>query len=109
MAEGYQPRIRGADLQQYLNQTVSLLGQVVRSDSDNAAIRAADGTEISVSYAVGGAPMPVDAWVNVIGRAESASSVSEFKHIQLSNAVDMDSYSKLCELANGEFRSLFHP
>eukprot|EP00050_Salpingoeca_kvevrii_P004145 m.243924 g.243924 ORF g.243924 m.243924 type:complete len:60 (+) comp10951_c3_seq13:3-182(+) len=46
----FKPRVVGASLGSMSERTVTLVGEVVRSDGSSAVIKAADGVDVTVNF-----------------------------------------------------------
>ncbi|KAI9124487.1 hypothetical protein K1719_004409 [Acacia pycnantha] len=91
-------------LPNFVGKKVRSVVQVHQSDGVAAIGKSTDGSQLTVK----GLPqVPAMNYIEVIGIAESNQLINAEIWTDFGNTFDTDSYNKLCQLANGEFRSLF--
>ena len=76
MALGVNPRVNGANLSQFVDQNITLVGKVVSQGAGNAVLEASDGAQITVTT-MGSFD---SSYVEIVGRANADGTVEEFKH-----------------------------
>ncbi|KAG5043909.1 hypothetical protein AAZX31_03G176900 [Glycine max] len=90
----------------YVGRRVRIVVQVVRSDGGVVIGKSTDEKQLVVK----GSPppaAPLTTFVEVYGLVNSDKSIGAEIWTNFGDAIDMDSYNKLCQLANGEFKHLF--
>ncbi|XP_050907743.1 replication protein A 14 kDa subunit B-like [Lathyrus oleraceus] len=82
--------------------------QVVRSEGLVVIGKSPDEKQIFVKVSPDSPlPSPLTAFVEVIGIVNSDKSIKAELWTNFGDEIDMFSYHKLCQLANGEFKHLF--
>ncbi|XP_027353056.1 replication protein A 14 kDa subunit B-like [Abrus precatorius] len=89
----------------YVGRRVRALIQVVRSDGGAVVGKSTDEKQLVVKGSP--PPTPLTNFVEVIGIVDSDKSIRAEIWTNFGDAIDMVSYNKLCQLANGEFKHLF--
>lgn len=79
--------------------------QVVRSDGGAVIGKSTDDKQLVVKGS--SPPAPLTNFVEVIGIVDSDQSIRAEIWTNFGDTIDMFSYNKLCQLANGEFKHLF--
>ncbi|AES82059.1 nucleic acid-binding, OB-fold-like protein [Medicago truncatula] len=88
----------------YVGRRVRTVMQVVRSDVLAVIGKSPDEKQLIVK---GSPPAPLTSFVEVIGIVNSDKSIKAELWTNFGDEIDMLSYHKLCQLANGEFKHLF--
>ncbi|KAL9332102.1 hypothetical protein ACSQ67_001712 [Phaseolus vulgaris] len=88
----------------YVGRRVRALMQVVRSDGGVVIGKSTDEKQVVVK---GAPPAPLTTFVEVFGIVNSDKSIAAEIWTNFGDSIDMFSYNKLCQLANGELRHLF--
>ncbi|WJX79516.1 hypothetical protein P8452_62628 [Trifolium repens] len=89
----------------YVGRRVRTVMQVLRSDSVAVIGKSPDEKQLIVK---GSPPLaPLTNFVEVIGIVNSDKSIKAELWTNFGDAIDMFSYNKLCQLANGDFKNLF--
>ncbi|ESW34909.1 hypothetical protein PHAVU_001G191000 [Phaseolus vulgaris] len=88
----------------YVGRRVRALMQVVRSDGGVVIGKSTDEKQVVVK---GTPPAPLTTFVEVFGIVSSDKSIAAEIWTNFGDSIDMFSYNKLCQLANGELRHLF--
>ncbi|KAK7378804.1 hypothetical protein VNO80_04252 [Phaseolus coccineus] len=88
----------------YVGRRVRALMQVVRSDGGVVIGKSTDEKQLVVK---GSPPAPLTTFVEVFGIVNSDKSIAAEIWTNFGDSIDMFSYNKLCQLANGELRYLF--
>ncbi|KAI4318822.1 hypothetical protein MLD38_032487 [Melastoma candidum] len=91
-------------LVRYVGRKVRAVIQVVRNDGAAVVGKSTDDKQIVVK---GLPPSQLTTFVEVIGIADSQSSITAETWTNFGDSFDTFTYNKLCQLANGEFQHLF--
>ncbi|XP_058737493.1 replication protein A 14 kDa subunit B [Vicia villosa] len=92
-------------LPNFIGKKVRIVVQV--NQSDGAAITGKSTDESQIIVKGLSSQVPVLNYVEVIGIAESSNTIRAEIFTDFGATFDVNSYNQLCQLANGEFRSLF--
>ncbi|KAL1352100.1 hypothetical protein AAHE18_06G142400 [Arachis hypogaea] len=92
-------------LQFYVGRRVRAVMQVVRSEGGVVIGKSTDEKQLVVKGPP--PPAPLTNFVEVIGIVDNDRSIRAEIWTNFGNVIDMFSYNKLCQLANGEFKHLF--
>ncbi|KAI4352906.1 hypothetical protein L6164_007113 [Bauhinia variegata] len=99
------PFVNAQILPNYVGRKVRLVVQVNRSDGGGVTTATStDDHQLTIKELP---PVPPMNYVEVIGIAETDQSVNAEIWTDFGTTFDTKSYNQLCQLANGEFRSLF--
>ncbi|MED6133420.1 hypothetical protein PIB30_024148 [Stylosanthes scabra] len=91
-------------LPNFIGKKVRTVVKVNQCDGGVTAAKSTDDKDLTVN----GLPqVPLLNYVEVIGIAESNHSINAEIWTDFGTTFDTNSYNQLCQLANGEFRSLF--
>ncbi|KAK7280539.1 hypothetical protein RJT34_25603 [Clitoria ternatea] len=91
-------------LPNFIGKKVRAVVQVNQCDGGVAIAKSIDDHQLTIK----GLPqVPLMNYVEVIGIAESNNSIDAEIWTDFGNTFDANSYNQLCQLANGEFKSLF--
>ncbi|KAL5996323.1 hypothetical protein ACLOJK_026399 [Asimina triloba] len=88
----------------YIGRRVRALVQVMRSEGGAIIGQSTDGHQLVIR---GSQPFSQPRFIEVIGIAESNQSIRAEICTDFGETCDTSSYNRLCQLANGEFKSLF--
>ncbi|CAM9098396.1 unnamed protein product [Ascophyllum nodosum] len=102
------PRVNGAVLEQFLGQTVCLVGKVIshQEGAPDAELETSDGVRITVTLAAGSTW--TSQYVEVIGHLHEDSTLQEFKSTDFGDSFDMGLYDRAVALMTGKFSHLFY-
>ncbi|KAI8388674.1 replication factor A protein 3 [Radiomyces spectabilis] len=89
------PRINSQLRENYVGQTVRVVGKVLSFSGDTAVLEATDGGQILVK--VNGQSQWGSDYMEVIGRVESDFSLMEFKSANMGNSLDMKLADKVVQ------------
>ncbi|KAJ1381164.1 hypothetical protein SESBI_45379 [Sesbania bispinosa] len=89
----------------YVGRRVRAVMQVMRSDGVTVIGKSTDEKQLVVKGSP--PPAPLSTFVEVIGIVDRDKSIRAETWTNFGDAIDMVSYQKLCQLANGEFKHLF--
>ncbi|KAJ4970713.1 hypothetical protein NE237_003812 [Protea cynaroides] len=92
-------------LRMYIGRKVRTVVQIVRSDGGVVIGRSADEQQLVIKGSP--PPLPLTTFVEVIGIADGNQSIHAEIWNNFGDIFDTSSFNRLCELANGEFKSLF--
>ncbi|MED6134073.1 hypothetical protein PIB30_034112 [Stylosanthes scabra] len=92
-------------LQFYVGRRVRAVIQILQSEGGVVIGKSTDERQLVVKGPP--PPVPLTNFVEVIGIVDNDRSIRAEIWTNFGNAIDMFSYNKLCQLANGEFKHLF--
>ncbi|KAL2324035.1 hypothetical protein Fmac_023093 [Flemingia macrophylla] len=96
--------VNGHLIPNFIGKKVRAVVQVNQCDGGVATAKSSDDCQLTIK----GLPeVPLLNYIEVIGIAESSNSISAEVWTDFGNTFDTNSYNQLCQLANGEFKSLF--
>ncbi|KAL5710637.1 hypothetical protein ACHQM5_021177 [Ranunculus cassubicifolius] len=91
-------------LPRYLNRRVRAVVQIVQSQQGKITGKSTDERELHIIHA----PQPqFTTFVEVIGAAVSNNTIQAEIITNFGDKFDMESYNRVCELANGSHQKLF--
>ncbi|XP_027367398.1 replication protein A 14 kDa subunit B-like [Abrus precatorius] len=91
-------------LSNFIGKKVRTVVQVNQYDGGVTTAKSTDDSQLTIK----GVPqVPLMNYIEVIGIAESNHSIDAEVWTDFGNTFDTNSYNQLCQLANGEFKSLF--
>eukprot|EP00270_Netrium_digitus_P004001 TRINITY_DN1486_c0_g1_i2.p1 TRINITY_DN1486_c0_g1~~TRINITY_DN1486_c0_g1_i2.p1 ORF type:complete len:120 (+),score=19.42 TRINITY_DN1486_c0_g1_i2:43-402(+) len=99
------PVVNGALLPRYVGRKVRAVVRVLSTEPGQVQAQAADGSKLTVKTRTSSSYS--DPFVEVIGIADSDTSIREESCTNFGQSFDMESYNQLCELANNEYKTLF--
>ncbi|KAG9443771.1 hypothetical protein H6P81_015111 [Aristolochia fimbriata] len=91
-------------LKMHVGRRVRALVQVLRKEGANFVGLSTDGHQLTIRDSP---PLPLSNFVEVIGIAEGNQSIRAEICTNFGEKADSLVYNRLCQLANGEFKSLF--
>ncbi|XP_031380571.1 replication protein A 14 kDa subunit B-like [Punica granatum] len=91
-------------LGRYVGRKVRAVIQVIRNDGAAVIGKSVDDKQLVVK---GSPPSPLTTFVEVIGIADSQSSITADSWTNFGDSFDTVNHNKLCQLANGEYQHLF--
>ncbi|XP_077242839.1 replication protein A 14 kDa subunit-like [Tasmannia lanceolata] len=91
-------------LKMYVGRRVRALVQVLRIEGGAIMGQSTDGHQLAIRSSPA---FPISNFIEVIGIAESNQSIRAEICRDFGNKCDTVAYNRLCQLANGEFKSLF--
>ncbi|KAK4799847.1 hypothetical protein SAY86_025212 [Trapa natans] len=91
-------------LSRYVGRKVRTVIQVIRIDGTSVLGKSTDDRQLVVK---GSPPSSLTTFVEVIGIADSQSSIAADSWTNFGDSFDTASHNKLCQLANGEYQHLF--
>ncbi|CAN0041586.1 unnamed protein product [Scytosiphon promiscuus] len=102
------PRVNGAVMNQFLGNTVCVVGKVVahQEGDSESQIETSDGTTITVTMSPGSSW--TSQYVEVIGHLHEGNTLQEFKSSDYGDTFDMAKYNKAVALMTGKFSYLFY-
>ncbi|CAJ2630828.1 replication protein A 14 kDa subunit A-like [Trifolium pratense] len=97
--------VNAQSLPNFIGKKVRTVVQVNHSDGVTITGKSTDDSQITVKGL--SSQVPVMNYVEVIGIAESNNSIRAEIFTDFGATFDVNSYNQLCQLANGQFKSLF--
>ncbi|XP_068664130.1 replication protein A 14 kDa subunit-like [Aristolochia californica] len=91
-------------LKMYVGQRVRALVQVLRNEDGNFVGQSTDGHQLTIRDSPS---FPLSNYVEVIGIADGNQSIRAEICTDFGEKADTLVYNRVCQLANGEFKSLF--
>ncbi|XP_050226825.1 replication protein A 14 kDa subunit B-like [Mercurialis annua] len=96
--------VNGALLPMHVRKRVRTVVQIIGSDRVGVTGKSSDDHQITIK---GNPPPSLTNFVEVIGIADTDKSIQPEIWTSFGDTFDTSSYNQLCQLANGEYRSLF--
>ncbi|XP_058077567.1 replication protein A 14 kDa subunit-like [Magnolia sinica] len=96
--------VNGELLKLYVGRRVRALVQVMRNEGGAMMGQSTDGHQLTIR---GSQPLPKSHFVEVIGIADNSQSIRAEICTDFGETCDITAYNRVCQLANGEFKSLF--
>ncbi|XP_010245188.1 PREDICTED: replication protein A 14 kDa subunit A [Nelumbo nucifera] len=97
--------VNGELLRMYVGRKVRTVIQVLQSNGGITTGKSTDEHQLVIKGSP--PPFPLTNFVEVIGVADSNQSICAERWTNFGNTFDTFSYNQLCQLANGEYKSLF--
>lgn len=91
-------------LKEHVGRKVRTVVQVVQSDGDKVIGKSTDEIQLVVK---GNPPNALSTFVEVIGIADTIQSIEAEIWTNFGDTFDVNSYDKVCRLANGDYKHLF--
>ncbi|CAN0394227.1 unnamed protein product [Pylaiella littoralis] len=101
------PRVNGAVLEQFVGQTVCIVGKIVSHEegAPESQIETSDGRKLTIRMAAGSSW--TSQYVEVVGHVHEGGQVEEFKSTDFGDSFDMAMYQKAVQLMTGKYSYLF--
>mmetsp|Transcript_38446 Transcript_38446/g.46379 ORF Transcript_38446/g.46379 Transcript_38446/m.46379 type:complete len:108 (+) Transcript_38446:89-412(+) len=100
------PRVNGELLGRFIGQKVLLVCKQEGVEGNTMRVKAPDGAPVSVElHETSGYDTE---YLEFEGLVQSPTLVQATAHTNFGNDLDMDSYNQLCQLINGEQKTLFY-
>ncbi|XXG81518.1 hypothetical protein AAC387_Pa09g2132 [Persea americana] len=91
-------------LKMYVGKRVRAVVMVMRIDGGFIIGQSTDGHQLTIK---GSQPFPLSTFIEVIGIADTNQSIRAEICTDFGDKIDTNTYDRVCQLANGEFKSLF--